>query len=788
MSIYQEAKARYAEFGIDTDAAISAALQVPISLHCWQTDDVGGFETRPEGLDGGGIMATGNYPGRARTGDEARADLAKAMSLIPGAQRVNIHACYSETDHFVDRDQLDASCFATWIAWAKDQGICLDFNPTFFAHPKAEDGFTLSHQDDAIRAFWVRHGKASRKIAEAMADAQGAPCCVNWWTPDGSKDAPADRFGPRRRMAASYDEIFRDDTVDSAKCVDFLESKLFGIGSEAYVVSSAEFCSDYALRSGIGLCLDMGHFHPTETIDDKLSSHLQFLDRILLHVSRPMRWDSDHVVRFNDDLRNVFLEIARGKAWDRVVVALDFFDASINRIGAYVTGTRAARKGILYALLDPTAQLQAYEAAGQNAQRLALMEAFTTMPFGAVWDQLCEQAEVPVGAAWLADMEAYERTLAVRQPSAAGAGRVRPAAEQLRDARVETITALSHQFGTSEYVRGGGGNTSVKDATTLWVKPSGTTLAGLEPATFVALERTAIERLYDAEPPADASEREEMVKNLMAGAVVGGAGRPSVEAPLHNALDATYVVHTHPALVNGMTCAKDGEAACRRLFPEALWMEYVDPGYTLCMALRERLQQYRAEFGAEPNLLVLQNHGIFVAADTPEEIRAIHVHVIAVLRDAYAKAGVSTDGITCEAVADCSEVAATLAGLLGDDAAAVVGGTGFECVTGPVSPDHMVYARAFPYLGPLTQAGLAGYREERGYAPKVVVADGVVYGLGSSARSAALALELALDRALVCRLAEAFGGVRYLSDPQRRFIENWEVESYRQKQMAAAGR
>lgn len=405
---YELAKERYAAFGIDTDAAIEKALSLPISLHCWQSDDVAGFETKPEGLDGGGIMATGNYPGRARNGEEARADLEKTMSLIPGTQRVNVHACYSETEEFVDRDEMTPACFQKWMDWAKEQEICLDFNPTFFAHPKAEDGFTLSHQDDEIRAFWVKHGKACRKIAEAMAEAQGDPCYVNWWTPDGAKDIPADRWGPRKRMMESYDAIMADDSVDKAKCVDFIESKLFGIGSEEYVVSSGEFCSDYAISRGMGLCMDMGHFHPTETIHGKISSHLTFMDKVLLHVSRPIRWDSDHVVIFNDDLKNVFLEIQRGNAWDRVVLALDFFDASINRIGAYVTGTRAARKGILYALLDPTEQLQKYEADGKNAQRLAMMEEFKSMPFAAVWDMLCEKAGVPVGTDWIAEMEAYE--------------------------------------------------------------------------------------------------------------------------------------------------------------------------------------------------------------------------------------------------------------------------------------------------------------------------------------------------------------------------------------------
>jgi L-rhamnose isomerase len=412
---YELAKERYAAFGIDTDAMIDRALELPISLHCWQADDVVGFETKPDGLAGGGIMATGNYPGRARNGEEARADIAKAISLIPGTQRCNVHALYCETDEYVDRDEMTPAGFQKWMDWAKEEGINLDFNPSFFSHPKAEDGFTLSNRDEEIRAFWVKHGRASRKIAEAMAEAQGSPCYVNWWTPDGAKDIPADRFGPRARMAKSYDEIMADDSVDKTKCVDFIESKLFGIGSEEYVVSSAEFCADYALSRKMGLCMDMGHFHPTETIHGKISSHLQFMDQILLHVSRPIRWDSDHVTLFNDDLKNVFLEIQRGNVWDRVVIALDFFDASINRIGAYVTGTRAARKGILYALLDPTTQLQTYEAEGRNAQRLALMEEFKSMPFSAVWDKLCEVGNVPVGADWLADMETYESDVLLKR-------------------------------------------------------------------------------------------------------------------------------------------------------------------------------------------------------------------------------------------------------------------------------------------------------------------------------------------------------------------------------------
>jgi len=409
--VYALAKEQYAAFGIDTDTAIEKALQIPISLHCWQADDNIGFEGQ-SGISGGGILATGNHPGRARTAEEVRQDLARSMSLIPGVSRVNVHAYYAEFDDgFVDRDQLEPKHFRKWMEWARGLGISLDFNPSFHAHPKANDGFTLSHPDAAIRAFWIEHGRRARKIAQAMAESQGSPCNINFWVPDGAKDLVADRWSPRQRLVESYDAIFADRSIDESKCIDFVESKLFGIGSEEYVVGSAEFYTLYALTRKKGITLDMGHYHPTETIHDKISSQLLAQKNLLLHVSRPIRWDSDHVVLFNEDLKNVFLEIKRGDAWDKVVVALDFFDASINRIGAYVIGTRATRKGILYALLDPTVQLQKYENEGKNAQRLALMEEFKTMPFGAVWNRLCEKAGVPSGADWIASMEACEETV-----------------------------------------------------------------------------------------------------------------------------------------------------------------------------------------------------------------------------------------------------------------------------------------------------------------------------------------------------------------------------------------
>lgn len=414
---YALARKAYAAQGIDTEAAIRRALKTPVSLHCWQTDDVAGFEVKEDGVPGGGILSTGNYPGRARNGDEARADLAKVIDLLPGVHRVNVHALYAETGgKRVDRDALEPRHFAGWIDWAKARRIGLDFNPTYFAHPKAADGFTLSHPDRAIRAFWIRHGIASRRIAAAIGRTLKSPCVNNHWIPDGLKDSPADRWSPRRRLVESYDKIFDPKLGISRKdCVDAVESKLFGLGSEDYVVGSMEFYTGYALSRGVMQCLDMGHYHPTEGIADKVSALLQFQSKLLIHTSRPMRWDSDHVVILNDDVRNVFLEIVRGGALDRVVVALDFFDASINRLAAYVIGARATRQAILSALLDPSAALQQQEREGRGARKLAMMEAQKTMPFGAVWDMLCLTEGVPPGGRWMDDVDRYEEQVLARR-------------------------------------------------------------------------------------------------------------------------------------------------------------------------------------------------------------------------------------------------------------------------------------------------------------------------------------------------------------------------------------
>ncbi len=402
---YRQAKEIYAALGVDTEAAIKRALAVPIALHCWQADDVSGLEGGGA-ADSGGIKATGNYPGRARNGDEMRQDFEKVLELLPGVQRINLHAFYAEMDGTkVDRDAVEPKHFARWIAWAKKLKIGLDFNPTWFAHPKAADGFTLAHPNKAIREFWIRHGIACRKIAAHMAKELGSPCVTNHWIPDGIKDSPADRWSPRARLVKSLDAMLAEK-FDG--CLDAVEGKLFGIGSEDYVVGSHEFYSHYALTRGIILCLDMGHFHPTEGIHDKISAFLQFHKQMLFHVSRPIRWDSDHVVIFNDDVRAVFQELVRGDALDRAFISTDFFDASINRVAAYVIGARATRKAILNALLEPRAKLRELELAGQGAQKLGLMEELKTLPFEAVWNQLCVRADTPASAAWIAEIEDYE--------------------------------------------------------------------------------------------------------------------------------------------------------------------------------------------------------------------------------------------------------------------------------------------------------------------------------------------------------------------------------------------
>ena len=404
---YEKAKEVYKAFGVDTEEVLKRMDDISVSIHCWQGDDVTGFEGL-EALAGGGIMATGNYPGRARNGEERRQDLDKAMSLIPGKHKVNLHAMYAETDgKFVDRDEIDPEHFKKWIDWAAEKKIGLDFNPTFFSHKMADSGFTLSSKDKEIRDFWIRHGIKCREIAAEMGNTLGIPCVCNVWIQDGLKDLPADRISYRQILKEALDEIF-EKKYDKNHLLDSVECKLFGIGSEAYVVGSHEFYMAYAMTRDVMLCLDAGHFHPTETISDKISSILTFANELLLHVSRGVRWDSDHVVILNDEVLAIAQELKRCNAFNKVHFALDFFDASINRIIAWVTGTRAALKAIMIALLEPTHLLKEEENKGNLGARLALMEEFKTLPFGAVWDYYCLKKGVAVGIKWLDDVKEYE--------------------------------------------------------------------------------------------------------------------------------------------------------------------------------------------------------------------------------------------------------------------------------------------------------------------------------------------------------------------------------------------
>ena len=409
---YTDAKDRFAEFGVDTERAVERLRDVSISLHCWQGDDVAGFEG---GALDGGLAVTGNYPGKARTADELRSDLECALAMIPGTHRVNLHAIYAETGgRRVERTELEPTHFAGWIDWAIGQGLKLDFNPTFFAHPLAASGLTLSDADDSIRRYWIEHGRACRRIGAAMGEALGSACITNVWIPDGSKDMPIDRRAPRERLRQSLDEIFAEK-LDPRHNLDAVESKLFGIGSESYVVGSHEFYLGYAIERGVLLCLDAGHFHPTESVADKISSVLTWVNELLLHVSRGIRWDSDHVVILSDDVRAMMHEVVRGNYLERTHIALDFFDASINRVAAWVIGARATLIALLGALLEPVEMLRKLEADGDLTARLAMLESLKSLPVGAVWDHYCAASDVPTGTAWLDEVRQYERNVLSRR-------------------------------------------------------------------------------------------------------------------------------------------------------------------------------------------------------------------------------------------------------------------------------------------------------------------------------------------------------------------------------------
>jgi L-rhamnose isomerase len=413
---YELAKERYAALGVDTEAAIERLRRISISLHCWQGDDVGGFERAGE--LGGGLAVTGNYPGKARNAEELRSDLDFALQQIPGRHRVNVHAIYAETGgRRVERTDLEPRHFQNWVDWARSRGLALDFNPTFFGHPLAENGFTLSHADESVRRYWIDHGIACRHIGAAMGKSLESACVTNVWIPDGSKDLPVDRRGPRERLRESLDAIFADE-IDPHHNLDSVESKLFGIGSECYVVGSHEFYLGYAIENGVLLCLDMGHFHPTESVADKISAILTWNDELLLHVSRGVRWDSDHVVIVSDEVRAVMQEVVRGNYLSRTRIALDFFDASINRVAAWVIGARATLKALLLALLEPLELLRKYEMRGDHTSRLALLEHLNTLPTGAVWDQYCATTDVPDALQVLDAIKQYESDVLSARSSA----------------------------------------------------------------------------------------------------------------------------------------------------------------------------------------------------------------------------------------------------------------------------------------------------------------------------------------------------------------------------------
>ena len=409
---YESAKAVFADWGVDTEAALAKLAEIPISMHCWQGDDVVGFEKK-SGSSGGGIQATGNHPGRARTPDELRADLEFSYSMIPGNHRLNLHACYLDTDQTPDRDEIEFSHFAPWVDWAKDQRLGLDFNPTFFAHEKADDNLTLSHPDQGIRDFWIEHGKRSRDIAAQMGAALGSPVVNNIWVPDGYKDTPVDRFAPRKRLEQSLNAMMAT-SHDKAQMLDAVESKLFGIGVEACTVGSHEFYMGYAIRNETLLCLDMGHFHPTENVADKLSSVALSVDEILLHVSRPMRWDSDHVILLDDSILQMAQELVSADLLGRTHIGLDFFDATISRTAAWVIGTRNMQKALLRALLAPWGQLKSAENALDYTTRLVVTEEVKDLPFAAVWAEFCERMNVPNGLTLASDLDRYQASVSGR--------------------------------------------------------------------------------------------------------------------------------------------------------------------------------------------------------------------------------------------------------------------------------------------------------------------------------------------------------------------------------------
>ena len=412
---YELARARYAQIGVDTDAAIEKLKTIPVSLHCWQGDDVTGFDH--DGPLTGGIQTTGNYPGKAKTPKQLMADMDKAMSLCPGKKKLNLHACYAifEPGEFVDRDKIEPKHFKKWVDFAKERGMGIDFNPTFFSHPMAKNGLTLTSPEEDVRKFWVEHGKACIRISEYFAKETGIPCVMNIWIGDGYKDVPADRMGPRMRYKQSIEEIL-SEPFDKNLVKPCVESKVFGIGVEAYTAGSAEFTLSFAaMHNGCLPLMDNGHYHPTEVVSDKIPALLCFFPEIALHITRGIRWDSDHVLTFDDETREMAKEIVRCDALDRVYMALDYFDASINRVAAWTVGFRSWQKALLSALCTPNAALKALQDENRLTELFVMHEELKTLPFGAVWDEYCERCGIPAGAKWFEEVEKYEKEVLLKR-------------------------------------------------------------------------------------------------------------------------------------------------------------------------------------------------------------------------------------------------------------------------------------------------------------------------------------------------------------------------------------
>ncbi len=794
--IYADAREQYAAWNVDTEKAIAQTLATPLSLHCWQGDDVTGFENA-SGISDGGIMATGNYPYKAQTPNQLRSDIQKALSLIGGSHRVNLHAIYAEIgSKKVDRCDLAPEHFSTWVSWAKELGVALDFNPSYFSHPHAASGFTLSHRDAAIRRYWIDHGIACRKIAESFGKKLKSPCITNFWIPDGYKDLPSDRIGPRERLIESLDAIFAEP-INKRYNRDAVECKLFGIGSESYVTGSHEFYMGYSLARGIIPTLDAGHFHPTETIADKISSIMLYSHELLLHVSRGIRWDSDHIVITTDDLIATAREIVQSERLGEIHISLDYFDASINRIAAWVIGMRSMQKALLMAHLEPSALLNGAENSGDHTTRLALFEERNSRPFAAIWNEFCSRANVPTGNDWLADVHQYEATVLSKRSTVLVA----------KDTALNDLMFISHVLGRNEmYVQAGGGNTSVKcaDGTSMLIKASGTPLGEMsETQGWVKVDLAKVTSLFNQPHimKLSAAKREQKVLAVLGESIIEPLNaRPSVETPLH-ALLGTVIMHSHPVIANALTCHPDGKniLASLELNPKnpALWVPYTDPGSSLAYSLFDALALHTHNYGVSPTAIFLQNHGFFCVGETSTECVELHLlwmntlesHLrthahsadiqeadLAALRKSIKQAARALKKPTPRIRVSCDP---TLASALGSDL--------INVFKGSLTPDHVVYMGPHAIFIPsgchpraLEEACIV-YTNKNNQFPRVFVLEKQAIAFAGDSEKKLDATEALAVSAVRTALAS---GNTYRHMPKRDidFILNWEAEHYRAKQ------